>query len=88
MIYNVGSSTQNQRIECLWRDVFRCVTAMFYYIFHGLVQRGILDLEIPVHLFMLHYVFLPWINVALNKSMGVYSNHRLFTECSWMPNQT
>lgn len=77
MIYNVGSSTQNQRIECLWRDVFRCVTAMFYYIFHGLVQRGIL-----------HYVFLPWINVALNKSMGVYSNHRLFTECSWMPNQT
>lgn len=20
--------------------------------------------------------------------MGVYSNHRLFTECSWMPNQT
>ena len=28
--YVAGSSTRNERIERLWCDVFRCVTAMFY----------------------------------------------------------
>ena len=31
--YLVGSSTQNQRIERLWRDVFRTVSHIFYYTF-------------------------------------------------------
>ena len=29
----VGSSTHNQRIERLWRDVFRCFGNVFYYTF-------------------------------------------------------
>lgn len=28
-----GPSTHNQRIERLWRDVFRCVCHLYYYIF-------------------------------------------------------
>ena len=86
--YTAGSSTRNQRIERLWRDVFRCVaTMMFYYMFYGLEQSGILDLENPVHLFMLHYVFLQRINVALNEFMEAYNNHRLSTEHNWTRNQ-
>lgn len=28
-----GPSTRNQRIERLWRDVFRCVCSLFYGVF-------------------------------------------------------
>ena len=85
--YIAGSSTQNQRTERLWHGVFRSVAAMFYYRFYGLKQSGILDLESPVHLFTLHYVFLPRINIALNELMETYNNHRLSTEHNWIPNQ-
>ena len=78
--YIAGSSTRNQRTERLWRNVFRCVAAMFYHMFYGLEQGGILDLENPVHLFTLHYVFLPRINIALNEFMEACNNHRLSIE--------
>ena len=83
--YIAGSSTRNQRIERLWRDLFRCVAAKFYYMFYGLEQTSILDLENPV--FTLHYVFLPRFNIALNEFMEAYNNHRLSTERNWTPNQ-
>lgn len=57
--YLVGSSTQSQRIERLWRDVFRVVTHIFYYTFYSMEEAGILDRNNVVHLFSLHYVFLP-----------------------------
>ena len=82
--YIAGSSTRNQRIERLWRDLFRCVAAKFYYMFYGLEQTSILDLENPV--FTLHYVFLPRFNIALNEFMEAYNNHRLSTEDNWTPN--
>ena len=41
--YIAGSSTRNQRIERLWRDVFRCVAVIFYYSFYGMEQSGMLD---------------------------------------------
>ena len=31
-----GPSTHNQRIERLWRDVFRCVCHFYYYLFYML----------------------------------------------------
>ena len=40
-----GKSTRNQRIERLWRDIFRCVSAFYYYIFYGMEQTGILNVE-------------------------------------------
>ena len=82
-----GSSTRNQRIERLWRDVFRCVTVLFYYVFYGLEQSGMLDVEDSNHLFALHYVFLPRINFALNEFKNAYNEHRLSTERNWTPNQ-
>ena len=36
-----GPSTRNQRIKKLWRDVFRCVIRMFYYIFYALEDMSI-----------------------------------------------
>ena len=38
----VGSSTRYQRIERLWRDVFRCVAHIFYYTFQAMEESGLL----------------------------------------------
>ena len=40
-----GPSTRNQRVERLWRDVFRCVCPYFYYVFYTMEQSGILKYE-------------------------------------------
>ena len=54
-----GPSTHNQRIECLWQDVFRCVCHFFYYLFYGMEDSGVLNITNPSHMFALHFVFLP-----------------------------
>ena len=38
-----GSSVHNQRIEQLWRDVYRCVCSTYYETFYTLEAMGILD---------------------------------------------
>lgn len=39
----VGSSVHNQRIERLWRDVFRCVLSLFYGLFKVMESDNNLD---------------------------------------------
>ena len=82
-----GPSTHNQRIERLWRDVFRCVAHLYYYIFYGMELSGILDTDNPVHLFTLHLVFLPRINQALYQFTEAFNHHNVRTERNWSPNQ-
>ena len=82
-----GSSTRNQRIERLWRDVFRCVCQIFYYTFYAMEQSGILGIENHVHIFALHLRFLKRINFALTEFQEMYNSHRLSTENGWTPNQ-
>ena len=38
-----GSSVHNQRIERLWRDVYRCVCCTFHEIFYFLEARELLS---------------------------------------------
>ena len=38
-----GSSIHNQRIERLWRDVYRCVCCTFHEVFYYLEAQGLLD---------------------------------------------
>lgn len=82
-----GSSTSNQCIERLWRDVFRCVCHFFYFTFYAMEQSGILDVENPIHIFSLHLVFTSWKNTALTEFANMFNNHRLSTEHGWTPNQ-
>ncbi|RXM28646.1 hypothetical protein EOD39_9544 [Acipenser ruthenus] len=35
-----GKSVHNQRIECLWRDVFICVLETFYHMFYEMDARA------------------------------------------------
>ena len=82
-----GTSTQNQRIERLWRDVFRVVCVNFYYIFHTMETSGILDRNNDVHMFVLHYIFLPRINRSIDSFVAAWNNHPLRTEHNWSPNR-
>lgn len=66
-IFIAGPSTHSQRIERLWRDGFRPVCHLYYYIFYAMESSGILNINDSVHLFALHLVFLPRINQALNE---------------------
>ncbi len=49
-----GSSVHNQRIERLWRDVFRCVVSVFYKLF---APTDKLDPLSEVDLYCLHAVY-------------------------------
>ena len=82
-----GPSTHNQRIERLWRDVFRCVLHFFYYVFYAMEDAGILFLDNPQHMFTLHYVYLPRINQALQEYKEAFNHHGVRTANNWSPNQ-
>ena len=79
-------STHNQRIERLWRDVFRCVCHQFYYIFYAIESSGVLKVNDPVNMFTVHLVFRPRINKALSELMEGFNEHKVRTEKNWSPN--
>ena len=82
-----GSSTHNQRIERLWRDVYRSVGVVFRDPFCKLEDDGYLDPLNEVDLFCLHFVFLPRINVALQSFTESWNNHSISTANGMTPNQ-
>ena len=82
-----GSSVHNQRIERLWRDVFRCVCHYFYCIFYSMEELDILDPTRDSDLYAVHYVFLPRINNHLQQFVAAWNNHPLRTERGLTPLQ-
>ena len=76
-----GSSTHNERIERLWRDVYRCVVH-FAETFRDLECEGVLDTLNDLDMFCLRYVFLPRINKCLLDFQESWNNHGLSTEAS------
>ena len=82
-----GKSVHNQRIERLWRDLFTGCTVLFYDLFHYMEVTGMLDPDDDVHLFCLHYAFIPRINSSLVQFMTMWNDHPLRTESNHSPNQ-
>ena len=80
-------STRNQRIERLWRDVFRCVCHYFYYIFYAMEQCQLLDIDNMIYMFLLHLIFIPHINYALEEYQKLFNDHKIRTAGNWSPNQ-
>ena len=73
----VGASVHNQRIERLWRDVFMAVSQLYYRLFYHMESTALLDPLDPVHLYALHFVFLPRINKALSDFIKGWNQHTL-----------
>ena len=81
-----GKSVHNQRIERLWRGVFSGCTVLFYH-FNYMEFTGMLDPDDEIHLFCLHYVFIPQINSSLAQFITMWNAHPLRTESNHSPNQ-
>lgn len=82
-----GRSVHNQRIERLWRDVFSGCIILYYRLFHYMEEVGVLNVDHEIHLFSLHYIFLPRINRSLQEFVAMWNNHPLGTECNMSPLQ-
>ena len=82
-----GSSTHNERIERMWRDVYRCVSVLFCDTFRELEDDGDLDVLNEVDMHCLHRIFLGRINQALKSFVLSWNNHPLSTEHNSTPNQ-
>ncbi len=71
----VGRSVHNQRIERLWRDVFQSCVILFYELFYRMEEIAILNVENEIHLFCLHYIYVPRINRALSQFVDAWNHH-------------
>ena len=80
-----GSSVHNQRIERLWRDVYRCVCTTYHTLFYSMEAMGILDPSSESDLFVLQFVFLPYINHDLHLFASAWNHHPIRTERNWSP---
>ena len=83
----VGSSVHNQCIERLWRDMHRCATQLYYRLFYFLENCGLLNPLNELHLFSLHFVFLPRINRSLDAFRDGWNQHGIRTEGNHSPLQ-
>ena len=74
-----GRSVHNQRIERLWAEVNRVLSALYIGIFKFLEERMLLDPLDEKHLFALHFVYLPRINASLSEFREQWNHHGLRT---------
>ena len=80
-------SVHNSRIERLWRDVFQSFTIPYYNIFNHLEDMFEPDVDNELHLFCLHYVYLPKINAILIMFRQAWNSHPMQSENGLTPEQ-
>lgn len=80
-----GRSVHNQRIERFWRDVFSGCLTMYYDLFSYMESVNILHPLSDIHLFCLHFVFIPRIRRSLSIFVDAWNNHPLSTESGHSP---
>lgn len=68
-----GRSTYNQSIERLWGDVWRGITNVYHSLFTFLEKEGTFNSTNEMHLWALHFVYLPRINCDLRGPRGGFS---------------
>ena len=77
----------NFSAERLWRDVWLAVTQLYYGVLHDLEEDGLLDITGRLHLYCVHYAFLPRLKEDLARFTRSWDNHPLRTEQNMTPNQ-
>ena len=82
-----GRSVHNQRLERLWRDLFEGVTYICYHLLYHFEDNGVLETSNPIHLFSLHYVYIPRINRYIERWTQAFIRHRIRTADNRSPMQ-
>ena len=82
-----GSSVHNCRVERAHKDVYAGVLCHFAEIFDGMERDGLLDPLNDVHLYALHFVYIPRINKSLEEFVSQWNNHPISTENNLSPLQ-
>lgn len=67
-----GRSVHNQRMERLWGDLWRGMTNVDHQLFTFLENERIIDCTNELHLWPLHYVYLP----RINRDLEVFRQQR------------
>eukprot|EP00794_Sanderia_malayensis_P021084 gene21084-23141_t len=80
-----GRSVHNTRIKRLWREVNRIVGHIYSEIFKHMESIGILDSTNEMHLYALHFVFMPRIVRSLEEFHSQWNFHGIRTACSSSP---
>ena len=76
----MGKSVHDQRIKRLWRDVYHACTFKYYWLFYFMEEIGILNIDNPIHLFCLHFVFILKLRKRLEEFLNGWNHHGLSTE--------
>jgi len=75
-----GLSVHNQRIERLWRDVGDSFGVYYKNLLYFMEDQFLLDPFNEVHLYALHYVYIPRINRAIEEFVLQWNNHPIRTQ--------
>ncbi|CAB3999437.1 uncharacterized protein LOC110247927 [Paramuricea clavata] len=75
-----GLSVHNQRIERLWRDVGDAFVRYYKSLFYFMEENHILDPLNEIHLYALHYIYLPRISRSIEEFTLAWNNHPVRTE--------
>ncbi|KAL0970155.1 hypothetical protein UPYG_G00238050 [Umbra pygmaea] len=89
MVINRGEGRQSHitGIERLWRDVYQYVLDQFHHLFYNLEAEGLLNPDDEVHLYALHWSFLPQLQRHLAFFQEGWNNHKLRTANNQSPLQ-
>ncbi|KAK0145956.1 hypothetical protein N1851_015113 [Merluccius polli] len=71
-LWHIDGNHKLIRIERLWRDVYVGVLDLFYTIFTNVEREGLLNPDSEIHLYALHWCFVPHIQ-----------KHLQFFQCGW-----
>lgn len=82
-----GSSVHNQRIERLWRDMFRCAVKVYYRLFYYLEDQDLLHPTDSQHIYALRYVFKSRIAKTLKQFCEGWNHHGIRTAGNKSPYQ-
>ena len=82
-----GSSVHNCCVERSHRDIYLGVLCFFARTFSRLEDNELLDPLNELHLFALHYTFIPRINKCLQEFKSQWENHPLSSEGNLSPTQ-
>jgi hypothetical protein len=75
-----GRSVHNQRIERLWAESNRVVSFYYSDFFSFMENEGILNSTNELHLFCLHYIYLPRVQRSTAEFRNQWNNHGLSTQ--------